>query len=235
MSPRKNEPPLYVIAPNPLAGEFLIQVLARHGGMYPIPCHDLHKLAPSQSTTVFIIDNSFLLLPLTECLQQLRHTFDKGRFVVVDGAQSDDEIVRLLRLGIHGFVEHSEVAKKLVDATRTVARGNFWIKNSILQYYIQLTVLSHWQQRRSPVNITPRETQILELIRRSLTNKEIAQLLNVQECTVKYHVSNILEKLGVGSRHDLGPAPGRNQLWKQFLGTPTAGKELHKATLAAVH
>ena len=70
--------------------------------------------------------------------------------------------------------------------------------------------------------MTPREIQVLHLVRRRLSNKEIAQLLAICESTVKFHVSNILGKLQVGSRQDLLLERQPLQAWERLLHkTPT--------------
>ena len=62
---------------------------------------------------------------------------------------------------------------------------------------------------------TARENEILELVRVRLSNKEIAELLQIRVSTVKFHLSNILSKMQAKSRRDLRAVPSE-QLWKML-------------------
>src|SRR6266540_2950542 len=84
--------------------------------------------------------------------------------------------------------------------------------------------------RRSPDRLTPREREVLALIRRGLTNEEIAQRLVISLDGAKYHVSQILSKLGVATREQAAArALGQRRrwwaawpLWTRIAGAATA-------------
>jgi len=209
--------PTYVMASNRLAGEYLVQVLANDRFARPILCEQLPQPRLRSMPTVFVVEGSLVPLPLSECIRRLRSLFPKGKFVMVDRPQLDEEIMRLIRLGFHGFVEHSKVAESLADAVRAVAAGRLWISDELMHKYVNLTAEAGHSHAGKPKLPTPRETEVLELVRRRLSNKEIAMTLEVSESTVKYHLSNILAKFQVGSRRELettkvGPA----RVWEQL-------------------
>jgi len=217
MHPKELSFPTYVIASNRLAGEFIVDVLAKQHFTRPILCEQLPQPRLKPSVTVFILEGSFVSLPLGECLRRLRFVFPKARFLVVNRGQPDEEIIRLLRLGIHGFVEHSKVAEALPDAVRTVAAGNFWISNELLQSYIKLTTEPRRDRSDRMPSPTPREAEVLELVRQRLSNKEIAKILKVRESTVKYHLSNIMAKFQVGGRRELEIKAKSARVWEELL------------------
>ncbi len=137
---------------------------------------------------------------------------------MVDRAQPDEEIMLLIRLGFHGFVEHSMVNESLAAAVRTVAAGRLWISDELMHMYMRTAAEGeHSAADRRPLP-TSREIEVLELVRQRLSNREIATLLAISESTVKYHLSSILAKFGVSRRRDLearvreGPA----RIWEQL-------------------
>jgi DNA-binding NarL/FixJ family response regulator len=67
--------------------------------------------------------------------------------------------------------------------------------------------------------ITQRESQILELVKRRLSNKEIGAVLNIQESTVKFHLSNVFSKLQVTRRSELQAKDELSDIWKQLLAS----------------
>ncbi len=217
MSATKCEALTYIIAPNRLAGEYLVWILSRNSENRPILCESFPEVSSNSTLTIFVLDNSFPLLPLGECVRRLRSRFPKARFVVVGRAQTDVEIVRLLGLGVHGFVDQSRVRGTLRDAVGRVERGHIWVSNDVLRTYVELSAQPQKERLHSPAATTPRETEVLDLAMRRLSNKEIAKILRICESTVKFHISNILGKLGAGNRHDLESDLGPVRVLDKFL------------------
>jgi len=208
--------PTYIIASNRLAGKYLVHLLAKHPFARPILCEQLPQPRLRSRLTVFVLEGSFVPLPLRECLRRLRLLFSKGRFIVVNRAQPDEEIMRLLTLGVHGFVEHSRVAEALADAVRMVAAGHLWIPKGLLQAHVQMNADATQRSAGGFRSLTPREMEVLELVRHRLSNKEIAEVLRVRESTVKYHLSHMLAKLRVGGRRELDSKANTARIWEEL-------------------
>jgi DNA-binding NarL/FixJ family response regulator len=121
---------------------------------------------------------------------------------------NDAEQVRLLHHGIEGFVELSDTWKtELPQAVRSVLGGQYWVRPEILaSFFKQAQVLEEARLLRGK-SLTVREGQILRLLLRHLTNKEISRLLAISERTVKFHVSHILTKCGLEDRRGLRDLP----------------------------
>jgi DNA-binding NarL/FixJ family response regulator len=217
MRPKNVGIPTYVIASNRLAGEYLVNILADDKVARPILCEQLPQPRLRSTLIVFVVEGSLVPVPLAECIRRLHSLFPKGRFVMVDRVQPDEEIMRLVRLGFHGFVEHSKVAQSLGAAVRAVASGRLWISKELMYSYVHLTEARHGSPDK-PQLPTPRETEILGLIRQRLSNREIATILDLSINTVKYHVSHILAKCRVASRHELetNPRIGPSRIWEQL-------------------
>jgi len=153
---------------------------------------------------VFVIDRCGLEPPLSEYVKILSCKCPGAKFIVLDNANDKEEIVRLLIMGIHGYVPHEEAQKTLARAVFSVAADDLWVPPEVFQKL--LTEVS--SVRRGRVGqvqhfMTPREHEILELVRRRLSNREIADLLQIRVSTVKFHLSNILSKLNASSRREL--------------------------------
>ena len=215
--------PTYIIASNRLAGEFLIRVLASDHFVRPILCDKLPHPRLRSIPAIFIIERSHLPLPLRDCIRRLRFLFPKGRFVMVYETLPEEEIVMLMRLGIQGFVEHSEVVDCLAKALRIIAAGRLWMPEGLADKYIASTVQPFDQKCRLP---TPRETEVLELVRRRLSNREIARALKISVSTVKYHLSHILSKYGTGSRRGLESASKASEspIWGELSKADLSGR-----------
>jgi DNA-binding CsgD family transcriptional regulator len=137
---------------------------------------------------------------------------------MVDRYQPDEEVLLLMNLGFHGFVEHSRVAKVLVGAVRAVAGGRLWFSEELLQQYVHTNAAVRRSSRGDRLYLTPRETEVLELLRRRRSNLEIAVKLGIAENTVKYHVNHILAKFRVNDRRELETSSltSVGQIWDQL-------------------
>ncbi|MCI0724616.1 MAG: response regulator transcription factor [Acidobacteria bacterium] len=165
-----------------------------------------------QTPIVFVIDNDTLPRPLSECLRGLRVVFPQGKYIVLAKKASEDELLRLLLLGIHGFVNYDEVPKDLGHAISRVFAGGTWVPDVIFQKYIDYSSSLIAAKRSPGRGLTRRENQVLELVRRRLSNKEIAEVLKVSEATVKFHLTHIFSKLQVHDRHTLIDSTNRSSL-----------------------
>jgi DNA-binding NarL/FixJ family response regulator len=208
--------PTYVIASNRLAGEYLVQVLRGDPVLRPILCDKLPEPRLRSVPSVFIIEGT-IPIPLRECIRRLHSLFPKGRFLMVDRSQPDKEVLLLMNLGFHGFVEHSGVAKALVSAVRAVGGGRLWFSEELMQQYVHTNAEGR-SAREGKLYLTPRETEVLELVRRRLSNLEIAVRLGITENTVKYHVYHILAKFRVSNRRGLETSSlaSAGQIWDQL-------------------
>jgi DNA-binding NarL/FixJ family response regulator len=115
--------------------------------------------------------------------------------------------LRALFLGVRGVIVTSGVwQKEVCQAIRAVMEGGFWITREVMNEYIRRTTAlskSHLGDTDPLFCLTAREEQIMCLLLRGDSNKDIGNCLGITERTVKYHVSNILQKSQVSSRRAL--------------------------------
>ena len=205
------------VTQNCLAEAYIKQLLSADPQIWSLNLKDYAQLSPSRRRNViFVIDLCGLEVPLRECLRQLRDYSWDAKFLVLDEQRPKEEILRILLTGAHGYVPHKDASSLLVRAIFCLARKQLWIPAEVLPDLLREvgSVLRGEAQARQTT--TPREDEILELVRRRLTNREIADILQIRVSTVKFHLSNILSKLHVSNRRELTEAASRNQ-WKMLL------------------
>ncbi len=112
-------------------------------------------------------------------------------------------------------VPHAEVSRALVRAIFLVAANEFWVPHDAFLEFLREAASVLRKDARDRQTTTARENEILELVRVRLSNKEIAELLQIRVSTVKFHLSNILSKMQAKSRRDLRAVPSE-QLWKML-------------------
>lgn len=115
----------------------------------------------------------------------------RARILVLADTAGDAEISKALKKGALGYICKDISPEELVKAIRTVAAGKKYIPSDIAE------ILSENIGREE---LTPTETKILGAVVAGKSNKEIAYDLNISENTVKTHVKNVFEKLGVSDR-----------------------------------
>lgn len=117
--------------------------------------------------------------------------FKPARIIVLTTYNGDEDIYRGLHAGAQGYLLKDTKSHEVLNAIRTVARG---------QQYIPPDVGAKLVQRLNNPELRERELAVLGLIAQGMSNLEIGTALSISENTVKTHVNRILSKLGVSDR-----------------------------------
>ena len=125
--------------------------------------------------------------------------------VVLTAAIDGDEAVQALGAGARGIVLKESATQVLFKCVRAVAAGEFWVGHGQVADLLNSLAEDRRQTRAraSAAVLTRRERQLVAAIVEGATNKDIAQQLNLSEQTVKNHLSNIFDKMGVSNRLEL--------------------------------
>ena len=126
-----------------------------------------------------------------EAIAAICAEFKPARIVVLTTYDGDEDIYRGLQSGAQGYLLKDAKPNELLNAIRTVHRG---------QQYIPPDVGAKLVQRMSNPELTERELEVLRLMAHGTSNLDIAAALSIGESTVKSHVNRILSKLGVNDR-----------------------------------
>jgi len=167
------------------SGEPDMEVVAdADNGLEAINAYRVHR------PDVVVLDLRMPGLNGIETIRMLQEEFGDVRVLVFSNYASGDEVYQALRAGASGFVVKEMALDRLLDAIRKVHEGEQYLPPEIATR-MHGRVLSQ---------LSPRELEVLRLLARGLSNKEIGTELRVVEGTVKIHVTNILTKLAVSDR-----------------------------------
>ncbi len=167
------------------SGEADMEVVAdADNGADAIKAYRVHR------PDVVVLDLRMPGLNGIDTIRMLREEFSDVRVLIFSNYASGDEVYQALRAGAVGFVVKEMALDRLLEAIRKVYEGEQYIPPEIATR-LHGRVLSQ---------LSPRELEVLRLLARGLSNKEIGAELHVVEGTVKIHVTNILAKLGVSDR-----------------------------------
>jgi DNA-binding NarL/FixJ family response regulator len=178
-----------------LAAEPDIEIVARcEDGVAALEALEAHR------PDVLVLD---IRMPELDGLGVLRAMAEKGlatRVVLLTAAIDEDEVLAAIRLGVAGVVLKEMAPQLLVRCVRTVHAGGQWLERRSVTLALERVLQREAAQRRLQEVLTPREVEIVRLVARGRRNKAIARELSISEGTVKIHVHNIYEKLGLDSR-----------------------------------
>ena len=125
---------------------------------------------------------------------------EQPRIVMLTTFDLDDYVYAALRAGASGFLLKHSTPDELAAAVRVVAAGDALLAPSVTRRLVEDFARAQPVVPITPVRLTPRETDVLRLVARGLSNRQIADELVLAEQTVKTHVSNILTKLDLRDR-----------------------------------
>ena len=137
-----------------------------------------------------------------EATREIRAEDPKARIIVLTIHKGDDAVYRALRAGAQGYLLKDVRSKDLLAGIRSVYDG---------QPYLPPEITARVLKRIRYPELTEREVKVVKLVAKGLSNREIAQSLNVSEATAKSDVASVLSKLGAQDRtHAVTVALARN-------------------------
>lgn len=166
------------------------------------------KLARHLKPDIMLLD---LAMPKHPGLEALRELSDGGtnavRVILLTAAAEKNQIVEALQLGARGVVLKDSATQLLLKAIHTVMAGEYWVGresvSNLVQYLRNQIQASAEASKQKKFGLTPRELEIISAVVAGFANKEIAEYFKISEDTVKHHLSNIFDKLGVSTRLEL--------------------------------
>ena len=123
------------------------------------------------------------------------------RQVVFIAAEDEDSLATCVMHHVYGYLLKNAAPDLILKAVRCAAGGEYWIQREMTE--MVLNQLRHGRmirRERVAANLSGREVEVIKLLARGMRNQEIANQLFISEHTVKVHVTNIFDKLGVRDR-----------------------------------
>jgi two-component system, NarL family, response regulator len=149
------------------------------------------SICAKQPADVVLMDLRLPGLSGVEAIRAIRKERPKLRFIVLTTYDGDEDIHRALEAGAQAYILKGMSHNELVNAIRTVHSG---LK------YIPASVSKSLAGRPPHSELSARELEVLELIVKGHSNREIGEALGISEATVKWHVNIILSRLNVSDR-----------------------------------
>ena len=139
-----------------------------------------------------------LLMPVMDgitAIEQIREQLPEIEVIALTSILEDDKVVGAIRAGAIGYLLKDTQAEEINRAIKAAAAGQVQLSPEAA-----VRLVRELRAPESPESLTERETDVLRLLAKGFSNKEIARDLVIGEKTVKTHVSSVLSKLGVPSR-----------------------------------
>jgi DNA-binding NarL/FixJ family response regulator len=176
------------------------------------------RLAQMLAPDVLLLDISMPGLSTAEVLRQLVADESPVRVLVLTAHADIDHILSMIKAGALGYMLKDEDPALIITALRSVMRGETWMSAAVMTAVVTHTA----RDEAAPVApmLSQREREVLEQLATGKENQEIGQVLDITERTVRFHLRNIYDKLGV--RRGEAIAWGvRNVLSRSALADPS--------------
>jgi DNA-binding NarL/FixJ family response regulator len=151
-----------------------------------------------------------IAMPRMGGLATLGHLAESGssvRAIVLTAGIEKADVLKGLQLGARGFILKESATQLLFDSIRAVMKGQYWVGresvSDLIRLVQDLTQAPEKVVRDQRFNLTVRELEVVAAIVAGQTNKDIALKFSLSEQTVKHHLTNIFDKLGVSNRLEL--------------------------------
>jgi len=152
----------------------------------------------------------------------IKGEFSEQKVIILSASSEVKDVIMALNLGIDGYLLKSSLSKEIILDLEAVCMGEFRVSHELIGIIIKA-----WRNKNQipnlsekPVELTPRESEIMVLISYGKTNKEISEYLLLSTNTIKNHVISIFNKLDVHTR------AGAVSKWKNIMTGPKFNQDL---------
>ncbi len=149
------------------------------------------EMTRAKNPDVLLLDLRMPGMSGIDTLHAIARTGSRARTIVLTSFETDEDIYRAFQAGAQGYLLKDTSLAKMVEAIMTVHTG---------KRYVPGHIATRLAERMMRTDLSARELEILKLLAKGLTNKEIAKVLGISDNTVRNHVNSIIEKLEVSDR-----------------------------------
>ncbi|MFO7741553.1 MAG: response regulator transcription factor [Anaerolineae bacterium] len=159
------------------------------------------RLVEDHHPDVAVLDIRMPEVTGVEATRRIKAGFPDTRVLILTAYDDDPYVFALLEAGADGYVLKTASADQLVDAVRTVHRGESALSPEVATKVVRQATDHRPEGAADQIEpLTPREIDVLRLVARGMTNREVGRELGISHRTVQGHLASIYGKLGASSR-----------------------------------
>ncbi len=199
-----DKPRLIVVDDHPLYRDGVVRTL-QDSGLFDVvgagsDCQSALKLARAHMPEVALLDISMPGGGLA-ALSAMREKFPDIKVIMLTASESDADVLAAMNSGAQGYVLKGVGGRELAGIVADVAAGGSYVAPSLAARVLLSVQDKETRTAGSAIkSLTKREEQVLRLVTAGRSNKEIAIELDLQEKTIKHHMTSVLSKLKVRNR-----------------------------------
>jgi two-component system, NarL family, nitrate/nitrite response regulator NarL len=191
-----------VVDDHPLFREGVVQMLKGVDGIEVVAegatAADAVRIAQEQAPNVMLLDISMAGGGI-EAAHNVAHASPDTQVIMLTASDDEEHVASALRAGVRGYILKGSTGSELVRVVQSIASGD-----SYVEPHLAVRLLTRKKKRTDADedldDLTARETEVVDHLKRGMSNKEIARAFNCTERTVKHHMTNIMQKLNVRNR-----------------------------------
>jgi two-component system response regulator DegU len=155
---------------------------------------------------VVLLDITMPELSGIEIIPIIKQKSPGTKALMLTASEDETKILKSLKAGAKGYLSKNITISGLIKAIKVVNKGQLWVERELVARYFNGDIIAdigrEGRQEKMNEALTPREQDVLRLLIKGSTNKEIANGLFISEKTVKSHLNKIFKKLNVSRRLD---------------------------------
>jgi two-component system nitrate/nitrite response regulator NarL len=155
---------------------------------------------------ILLLDLTMPRLPGLEAMRAIMNGYPKIKILLLNRAIRAQHIIEALQIGARGIALHDQLTEDLAPAIQCVSEGGYWLGHEPVEGLVSALhqlVREQASPEQKSYGLTRRELEVLRCIVDGCSNRDIASQFGLSEETVKRHLSNIFDKLGVSNRLEL--------------------------------
>jgi two-component system nitrate/nitrite response regulator NarL len=168
---------------------------------------DAGRLVNDLKPDILLLDLSMPRRGGLEVLADLSQNHSTARPIILAAALDKREIAQAFRLGARGVMLKESATEVIIEGIRSVMKGQYWVGkenvSDLVQLFRRYAVGVQGKDARERFGLSARELEVVTAVVAGYSNKEIGQKLSLSVQTVKHHITNIFDKLGVSNRMEL--------------------------------
>ena len=162
--------------------------------------HEALIQAKRTKPDLILLDLSMPRLNGHEALPQLLEIAPDAKVVVLSVSEEDDDLLKVIQAGAHGYLLKNLNAKDFLELLGGLERGEAALTRRTTARLMSKLAENRLPMKTGTENLTARELELLELVGEGFSNRAISERLTISTNTVKYHLTNIFQKLGAQNR-----------------------------------